>query len=144
MFFCTTKTFFFGLFILCLTDQPNFISEPVEKPVAAEISWGTFIYYVKGRPLLVADGKDQLLLQQSRGMTDRQMSAFNWVLLQLTGFSIHSWKNSLRALTDGKMSDYIIECHKLIVNKAPQEWHVFWVKLISDVIKSHMMKLLCQ
>ena len=65
--------------------------------------------YMKGRPLLVADPEQQLLLQQTGGMSDRQMNALNRVLLQLTGFLIHSSKNMLMALTDGKMPDYIVE-----------------------------------
>ena len=90
-----------------------------------QIGTQPLITYMKGRPLLVADPEQQLLLQQTGGMSNWQMNALNRVLLQLTGFSIHSSKNTLMALTDGKMPDYVVETQKLIVNGFPQDWRVF-------------------
>ena len=70
------------------------------------------------------------------------MSNLNRVLVQLTGFSIHSSKNMLSALTDGKMSDYIIECRMMIVNSSLHERRVFRVTKISDVVEHRLCKLL--
>jgi hypothetical protein len=57
--------------------------------------------HVKGWPLLIMFAEDQFLLQQTGGMTDRQMLAVNKLLIKLSGFLIHNRKNTLAALTDG-------------------------------------------
>jgi hypothetical protein len=57
-----------------------------------------------------------MLLQQAGGMSDRQMLAVNQLMIKLTGFSIHSKKNTLSALVSRDMCDYTISKEKLLVN----------------------------
>jgi hypothetical protein len=116
--------------------------ETIHSKVASVVASERIFTHVKGRPLLIKSAEDQLLLQQTGGMTDRQMLAVNKLLIRLTGFSIHSRKNTLVALADGKLCDYTIESVKLLVNGVMQERHVFRVNCISDVIKDRVFNLL--
>jgi len=74
-------------------------------------------------------------------MTDRQIRKFNQILIKITGFSIHSHKNTMTALVKDDMHDYTISKMKLIVNGTKQERLVFRVDRICDVIKDRIFSL---
>jgi hypothetical protein len=111
--------------------------ESIHSKVASVVACERIFTHVK-----IKSAEDQLLLQQTGGMTDRQMLAVNKLLIRLSGFSIHSRKNTLAALTDGKLCDCTIDSVKLSVNGVMQERYIFWVKCISDVIKDQVFNLL--
>jgi hypothetical protein len=96
---------------------------------------------VHGRPLLIPSAADQMMLQQAGGMSDQQMLAVNQLMIKLTGFSIHSKKNTLSALVSDKMCDYGIFKMKLLVNGTLQERRVFHVNRICDVIVDRVFDL---
>jgi hypothetical protein len=116
--------------------------ESIHSKVASVVACKRIFTHVKGQPLLIKSAEDQLLLQQTGGLTDRQMLAVNKLLIRLSGYLMHSRKNTLAALTDGQLCDYTIDSVKLLVNGVMQERRVFLVKCISDVIKDRVFNLL--
>jgi hypothetical protein len=60
------------------------------------------------------------------------MLAVNQLMIKLTGFSIHSKKNTLSALVSDEMCDYGIFKMNLLVNGMLQEQRVFRINRICD------------
>jgi hypothetical protein len=88
----------------------------------------SLVKHKHGRQLIVTSPEDQLLLQQTRMMSGRQMLMFNRIIVGLTGIiihSIHSTSTMISALQDKHMPDYTITMVKLLVNKAMQPRRVF-------------------
>ena len=115
------------------TTKLNSIAETVNK--------GTIFEYKGGRKLIVTDKDDQLELQRSGGMTDRQMKAFNRLLARLTGFSIHETKNTLASLVNDEMVPFDILEQELEVNGAIKKVRSFVVKSICDAVSHRVLSL---
>jgi hypothetical protein len=117
-----------------LGDANLTVRNKVLKCVASNVGHG-LVKYKHGRQLIVTSPGDQLLLQQSRLMSGRQMLMFNRILVGLTGISIHSTSTTLTTLQDKKILDYTINMVNFIVNKTMQPRRVFRVARWTQVIE---------
>jgi hypothetical protein len=121
--------------------RASFVSKEINSKIANHLSSEHLVTHVRGRPLLIPSATDQMMLQQAGGMSDRQMLAVNQLMIKLTGFAIHSKKNTLTALVEGDMCDYRIFKENVLVNGTLQERRVFRMNRICDVIKDRVHDL---
>jgi hypothetical protein len=115
-----------------LGDAKVTVHDEFWKRVASKVG-PSLVKYKHGRQLIFTSPDDQLLLQQTRKMSRRQMLMFNRILVGLIGIIIHSTCTTLTALQDKQMLDYTITMVKLLFNKTMQPRRVFRVARLTQV-----------
>jgi hypothetical protein len=129
---------------LCLKPSNIFIhiQQEVGKRVASSVEGAPIVSFKCGHHLIIENEADQMLLQETGLMSERQFADFNCILVDLTGMSIHTSKTVLSSLQDGKTPDHTITMTSLIVNHTLQDRHVFWLDRMSQVIEMQVFKLM--
>jgi hypothetical protein len=107
-----------------LGDAHLTVRDEVLKRVASNVG-PSLVKYKHGRQLIVTSPEDQILLQQTRMVSGRQMIMFHHILVGLTGISIHSTSMTLTTLQDKQIPDYTITLVKFLVNKTMLPRRVF-------------------
>jgi hypothetical protein len=101
----------------------------------------SLVTYKHGRQLIFTSPEDQLLLQQTRMMSGRQMLMFNRIRVCLAVISIQSTSTTLTALQDKQMPGYTINMVKCLFNKKMQPRRVFRSARWTQVIELRVSKL---
>jgi hypothetical protein len=123
-----------------LDDANLTVRDEVLKQVTSNVG-PSLVKYKHEHQLIATSPEDQLLLQQTKMMSGRQMLRFNRILVGLTGISIHSTSTTITALQDKQMPDCTIYMVKLLVNKTMQPRRVFRVARWTQVIELRVSKL---
>jgi hypothetical protein len=97
----------------------------VGKYVASSIEGAKLVQYKYGPHLLVENEYDQMLLQHIGLMSDQQFAAFNRILLELPGMSLHSSKTILSALQEGRIPAYTVTMLGIMFNQRQQKQRVY-------------------
>jgi hypothetical protein len=91
--------------------------------------------------LVVLDEQQQGELQLMGGMTDPGFRAFNNLLVQMTGLSVHERTTTLKKLTEGTMPNFTVSNVEVIIKGKKVKRQMMVVDRITDVLCRRIVSL---